>query len=75
MLEGLVVNKHRPKHNFTVRDLTRGLLALWTYDDLVFIHERFIGYKPRSSFTSIVGRAPGSVRSSQMVCDTRYIHG
>lgn len=29
-LEGIVVNKHRPKHNFTVRDLTRVLLALWT---------------------------------------------
>lgn len=39
-LEGIVVNKHRPKHNFTVRDLTRILLALWTYDDLIFIHER-----------------------------------
>lgn len=29
-LEGIVVNKHRPKHNFTVRDLTRVLLKLWT---------------------------------------------
>jgi len=36
-LEGIVVNKHRPKHNFTVRDLTRVLLALWTQDDLIFI--------------------------------------
>jgi hypothetical protein len=25
-LEGIVVNKHRRKHNFTVRDLTRVLL-------------------------------------------------
>jgi hypothetical protein len=41
VLEGLVVNKHRRKHNFTVRDLTRVLLALWTYDDLIFIHERY----------------------------------
>lgn len=40
-LEGVVANKHRPKHNFTVRDLTRVLLALWTYDDLIFIHERY----------------------------------
>lgn len=41
VFEGIVVNKHRPKHNFTVRDLTRVLLALWTYDDLIFIHERY----------------------------------
>lgn len=41
VLEGIVVNKHRPKHNFTVRDLTRVLLALWTYDDLIFIPERY----------------------------------
>ncbi|KIW99637.1 uncharacterized protein Z518_11050 [Rhinocladiella mackenziei CBS 650.93] len=39
--EGIVVNKHRPKHNFTIRDLTRVLLALWTYDDLIYIHERY----------------------------------
>ena|ERR1700761_3032854 len=41
VLEGVVVNKRRPKHNFTVLDLTRVLLALWTYDDLIFIHERY----------------------------------
>ncbi|KIW11740.1 hypothetical protein PV08_09012 [Exophiala spinifera] len=41
VLEGIVVNKHRPKHNFTVRDLTRVFVALWTYDDLIFIHERY----------------------------------
>jgi hypothetical protein len=40
-LEGIVVNKHRPKHNFTVRDLTRILLTLWTRDDLIFIPERY----------------------------------
>ena len=27
-----------PKHNFTVCDLTRVLLALWTYDYFIFIH-------------------------------------
>ncbi|EXJ96194.1 hypothetical protein A1O1_01320 [Capronia coronata CBS 617.96] len=41
VLEGVVVNKHRPKHNFTVRDLSRVLLALWTFDDLIFIPERY----------------------------------
>jgi hypothetical protein len=35
------VNKHRPKHNFTSRDLTRILLTLWTQDDLIFIPERY----------------------------------
>ena len=39
--EGVVVNKHRPKQNFTDKDLTRVLLALWTKDDLVFIPERY----------------------------------
>jgi len=38
--EGLVVNKRREKHLFTLRDLTRILLAPWTRDDLIFIHER-----------------------------------
>lgn len=41
ILEGIVVNKHRPKHNFTIRDLTRVLLTLWTRDDLIFIPERY----------------------------------
>jgi hypothetical protein len=40
-LEGIVVKKHRPKHNFTARDLTRVLLTLWTRDDLIFIPERY----------------------------------
>ncbi|KAJ4507488.1 hypothetical protein HRR83_004066 [Exophiala dermatitidis] len=39
--EGIVVNKHRPKHNFTDRDLNRVLLTLWTRDDLIFIPERY----------------------------------
>lgn len=39
--EGLVVKKHVPKHNFADRDLSRVLLALWTHDDLLFIHERY----------------------------------
>ncbi|KIX92583.1 uncharacterized protein Z520_11759 [Fonsecaea multimorphosa CBS 102226] len=39
--EGLVVNKHRGNHNFGIQDLTRILLAFWTYDDLVFIHDRY----------------------------------
>lgn len=34
-LEGVVVNKHRPKYNFTPRDLTHVLLTLWnTYSCL-----------------------------------------
>lgn len=40
--EGLVVNKRRPKHLFTLRDLTRLLLTLWTEDDLIFVHERYL---------------------------------
>lgn len=48
-VEGLVVNKRLPKHNFTSRDLNRILLALWTRDDLVFIHERY-----RIQFTFII---------------------
>ena len=40
-LKGIVVSKHRPKYNFTVRDLTRVLLTLWTRDDLIFIPERY----------------------------------
>lgn len=40
-LEGIVVNRHRPKNNFTVKDLTRVLLALWARDDLIFIPERY----------------------------------
>jgi len=39
--EGIVLNKHRPKHNFTDRDLGRVLLTLWTRDDLIFITERY----------------------------------
>jgi Protein of unknown function (DUF3435) len=35
------VNKRLPKHNFTSRDLDRILLALWTQDHLIFIHERY----------------------------------
>jgi hypothetical protein len=38
--EGLVVNKRREKHLFTLRDLNRLFLTLWTRDDLIFIHER-----------------------------------
>ena len=47
--EGLVVNKHRPKHNFQTRDLTRLLLTLWTKDDLSFTPERY-----RIQFTFII---------------------
>ena len=48
-LEGLVVNKRRPKHNFAARDLTRILITLWTQDDLIFIPERY-----RIQFTFII---------------------
>lgn len=40
VLEGLVVNKHREKHDFTDRGLMRVLLAVWTCD-LIFIPERY----------------------------------
>lgn len=40
-LEGIVVNKHRPKHNFTDRDLKRVYLTLWSRDDLIYISERY----------------------------------
>lgn len=40
-LEGIVVNKHRLKHNFTQRDVTRLHLTLWTCNDLIFISERY----------------------------------
>lgn len=43
-LEGLVVNKRRPKYNFAPRELT-----LWTKDDLIFIPERY-----RIQFTFII---------------------
>jgi len=36
-----VVNKHRPKHNFNVKDLTRIKLTGWTKDDPKFIPERY----------------------------------
>jgi hypothetical protein len=39
--EGVVVNKRRSKHNFTVPDLTCVLTGLWTKDDLIFIPERY----------------------------------
>lgn len=44
-----MVNVHRPKHNFTARDLTRILSTLWTQDDLIFIPERY-----RVQFTFII---------------------
>jgi hypothetical protein len=40
-VEGLVVNKRRPKHNFGPLELTRLLVALWTKDDPIFIHDRY----------------------------------
>jgi Protein of unknown function (DUF3435) len=48
-VEGLVINRRRPKHNFTTRDLTRLLLTLWTQDDQIFIPERY-----RVQFTFII---------------------
>lgn len=48
-LEGLVVDKRRPNHNFAARILTRVLLALWTQDNLSIIPERY-----RIQFTFII---------------------
>jgi hypothetical protein len=39
--QGYVVNRHRPKHLFTWRDLTYLLVTLFTPDDLIFIPERY----------------------------------
>lgn len=39
--EGVVANVSRPKHNFTVVDLNRILLCLWTEDDISWIPERY----------------------------------
>lgn len=39
--EGLVVEMKRPKHNFSVADLTRDLVTLWTQDVLIFVPERY----------------------------------
>ena len=36
-----MVNIKRPKHNFSVADLKRVLVTLWTKDDLIFIPERY----------------------------------
>ena len=39
--QGMLGRQQAPsKHNFTIRDLTRVLLALWTHDDLIYIHDR-----------------------------------
>jgi hypothetical protein len=37
--ESLVVNIKRPKHDFSVADLTQVLVTLWTKDDLISIPE------------------------------------
>lgn len=36
-----MINKHRPKCNFTVGTLTRAQVTLWTKDDLIFVPERY----------------------------------
>jgi hypothetical protein len=38
--EKLVVDLRRPKHNFTDRDVSRILKAVWAKDDASYIHER-----------------------------------
>jgi hypothetical protein len=40
-MEGLVLNQHLPKHNFTISDLNRILITLWARDDMKFIPERY----------------------------------
>ena len=49
--EGLLVNKRRPKHNFTATDLVRIIVCLWTKDDLNFIPER---YRIQFTFITLV---------------------
>ncbi len=47
--EGLLVNKRKPKHNFTASDLPRIVITVWTKDDLHFTPERY-----RVQFTFII---------------------
>jgi hypothetical protein len=37
------VNVKRPKHNFSIVDLTRVLVTLWSKDDLIFIPREPVG--------------------------------
>lgn len=48
-MEGLVVNQHLLKYNFTISDLNRILITLWVRDDLKFIPESY-----RVQFTFII---------------------
>ena len=41
MTEGVVVNRHQLRYNFTVRALIRIQATLQTKDDLIFISERY----------------------------------
>jgi hypothetical protein len=67
--EGIVVNKHRPKHNYTIKDLTRVLLALWTRDDLIFIPER---YRVQTTFIIHVYCWTGALLSAFFTDGLRY---
>jgi len=40
-VEGVVANIKRPKHNFSVTDLTRLLVTLWTKDNIIYDPERY----------------------------------
>ncbi len=58
------MNKHRPKHNFTDRDLDRVLLTLWTRDDLIFIPSDIESRSP-SLYICTTGPGPESVHSTR----------
>ncbi len=58
------MNKRRPKHNFTDRDLDRVLLTLWTRDDLIFIPSDIESRSP-SLYICTTGPGPESVHSTR----------
>ena len=67
--EGLAVNKHRPKHNFTIESHTRIQVTLWTKDDLIFIPER---YRIQTAFISNVYCWTGARLSAFFTGGLRY---
>ena len=67
--EGLAVNRHRPKYNFTERSHTRLQGTLWTTDDLMFIPER---YRVQTTFIDNVYCWTGARLSAVFTGGLRY---
>jgi hypothetical protein len=78
------VHKRKPKHNFTVTDLTRIVVTAWTKDDLMFTLERY-RISLRLSCVSSVGQglalalaspiAFGTEMSSWSYGERKALHG